>query len=207
MHPSRILPVILLTAVAVAGCGTPPWEQARETASPLAPETASASPTATPTPTAKPSKIRNDLAKGSIHKKLTAGGVILDMAYYSTLDLGQWTPEATKPLTVSMSADFDGGYKQNIYLSKVTVRVSASGPEGTATTLEPLTDNAPVAPGYLVKAPNSYGQVFTLPALPAEATSVSLNFTYELLAQSAPKSKKYARQTGSDTVVIALATA
>jgi hypothetical protein len=47
--------------------------------------------------------------------------------------------------------------------------------------------------------------VLTLPTVDAAARSVTLNLTYDLLAQSAPKSKRYLKQTASDTLQIALA--
>lgn len=199
-HP-RLLAALLLLPL-LAACGSPPWEQdAASAASP------SASASASPSPSATVAKVKNDLAKGSVKRQLAAGGVNLSVNYFSTLSMAQWTPEATKPLSLGVSGSFGDGSKQDIFLSTVTANIDVQGAEGPLAAPEPLTDQADVAPGYLIKSPSSYSQVFTLPALPPAARSVTLNLTYELLAQSAPKSKTYLKQSASDTVVIALAEA
>lgn len=191
------LVALLMTALLLAGCGSPPWEEgAGSTASPVA--------SASPTPSAAEPEAQNDLAEGSAKRKLAAGGVNLAVTYFSTLDMGRWTPSATKPLSLGLSGSFADGSKQDIFLSQVTAAVDVAGPAGPLPAAEPLVDQADVAPGYLVTSPSSYSQVFTVPALPPEATTLTLNLTYELLAQSAPKSKTYLKQSASDTLVIAL---
>jgi hypothetical protein len=194
----------MVLALTSAGCGTPPWKEASTAASPAA-----TSVTPSHTPTATPSKAqgvqRNDLIKGSVKRKLGAGGMALTINYYSTLSLAKWTPSATKPLTMSASAKFNDGAKQDIFLRTVVMRIDVAGAKGALAGPEPLKDEAGVSPGYLIKAPNAYGGIFTLPALPDDATSVTLNITYELLAPSTPKSKIYAKSSANDTLVIALA--
>ena len=185
------------------GCSEPPWKRSQPGATTAAP-TVSATPTPTPTPSAAP--VRNDLSKGSLKRELGAGGINLAVVYYSTLDLGQWTPQATKPFTISASGKFADGSKQDIFLTAVTVRIDVAGADGPLTAPEPLNDDANVSPGYLVKSPNAYGQVFSLPSVEPDATSVTLNITYQLLAPTAPKSKTYFKQSANDTIVIALAT-
>lgn len=199
--------------LALAACGTPPWKQAgATTASPVPVETVvtgtpspTSSPTPTPTPTPVKVKVKNDLAKGSAKRQLGAGGVRLRVTYYSTLNMSKWTPAATKPLNLSMTASFPDGSRQDIFLSSVTVNTDVRGPDGPLSSPEPLTDQAPITPGYLVTSPSSYVKVFNLPAVETGATSLTLNLTYELLAQAAPKSKQYLRQSTNDTLVIALA--
>jgi hypothetical protein len=183
-----------------SGCGQAPWEKA-SSASPAATASSTASPTASPS---QP-KVVNDLSRGSLKRTLGAGGVTLAVVYYSTLSMADWTPAATKPLTLSLVADFADGSTQNIYLTETTLDIDVAGDDGPLAPLKPIVDKAPVKPGYLVKAPTSYGQVFTIPALPSAARSVTVNFTYELLVQSAPKSNEYSRQSAGDTVIIALA--
>ena len=198
-RPGARLVAVLLTAPLLVGCGSPPWEQdAASTASPV--------PSASPTPSpAKPTKVQNDLAKGSAKRKLAAGGVTLAVTYFSTLDMGRWTPAATKPLSLGVSGSFGDGSEQDIFLNQVTANIDVTGPDGPLPAAEPLVDQADVTPGYLITSPSSYSQVFTVPTLPPEATSLTLNLTYELLAQSAPKSQTYLKQSASDTLVIALA--
>ena len=192
----------LVAGVMLTGCGAPPWQVDDPEPNPTA--TVSASPTATPTPSASP-KIKNDLAKGSAKSELTAGGVQLKINYWSTLNIGEWTPAATKPLSLSMNGRFADGATQDIFLNNVTVTIDVHGREGQLTAPEDLTDVASVSPGYLITAPNAYVKVFNLPGLDPQATYITLNLTYELLVQRAPKSKTYLKQSAGDTLVIALA--
>jgi hypothetical protein len=185
-----------------AGCSTPPWEEAA----------AGAGPTAVPTPTATVAaarvptraKVKNDLSRGVAKHTLDAGAIELKTVYYSTMPMARWTPEANKPLTLSLTADFPEGYKQDIYLAEVDVRIDVTGPDGPLEAPAPIVDQATVSPGYLVKKPNSYGNVFTVPAVPEGAQSVTLTFTYQLLAPSKPKSKTYSKQVTTDTVTVAI---
>ena len=156
----------------------------------------------TPATSAPAAAVRNDLAKGSAKRSLEAGGVRMSINYWSELPMGDWTAAALKPLNMSASAVFIDGSKQDIFLAKVTVNIGVDGPEGPLEAPAALVDDASLTPGYLITAPNSYGQVFTIPAVAEGATSVSLAITYELLAQTAPKAKTFAKQTASDTLVI-----
>ena len=202
---------VLVAVLLVGGCGAPPWQQSRpggptaiDSSAPTGTGTSApsvASPSASPTPVAPP----NDLAKGSLKRQLTAGGIDLEATYYSTLPLQRWTPAASKPLTVAVSGRFPDGSRQDIYLSDVEVRVDVTGSEGPLPGPEPLRDQATVSPGYLIRSPSTYGQVFTVPALPAQARGVTLNVTYQLLAPTAPQAKTYLKQSANDTLSIPLA--
>lgn len=202
---SRLAALALVTSLlggSLSGCGTAPWDEGEQEAAPAASATASASPSASPTPTKPPV---NDLARGSAERTLTAGGVEVAVTYYSELSLDRWTPEATKPLNLSLSASFPDGSEQDIYLRTVEARVDVAGADGPLPGAEPVIDQAQVEPGYLVTDPSSYSEVLNVPAVDPAARAVTLNLTYELLAQSAPKSKRYLKQTASDTLRIALA--
>ncbi len=192
----------VLIAVLLAGCGVPPWEQSGP-ASP-GPTGVSPTPSAPPSPSVSAPDVRNDLAKGSLKRRLTAGGVALEVTYYSTLSLQQWTPAASKPLTVSVSGRFPNGSKQDIFLGEVEVRVDVTGPAGPLPGPEPLTDQASVSPGYLIRSPNAYSQVFTIPALPEQAQALTLNVTYQVLAPTAPGAKTFSKQSTNDSLTIAL---
>lgn len=185
-----------LVTVALAACGTPPWEQAN-----------SATPTAsaTPKPTATISTVVNELATGSTKHLLTAGSIGLSVDYFSTLSMDQWTADANKPLSISMVADITGDEGQAVYLSNMTVLVAVYGPDGKLASPPQLADRSTVTPGYLVKDPYSYSQTFILPAVDPDATYIQLSLTYELLLQSTPTSAAYAKQTASDTLTIAIA--
>jgi hypothetical protein len=198
-----------LTAVAAAaavlvaaGCSTPPWEAARASASPT--PVPSAVEVEAPAHTPVRAKVKNDLSRGVAKHTLDAGAIELKTVYYSNMPMAQWTPQANKPLTLSLTADFPEGYKQDIYLAEVDVRMDVAGPDGPLAAPTPVVDSATVSPGYLIKKPNSYGNVFTVPAVPADAQSVTLTFTYQLLAPSKPRSKTYSKQVTTDTVTVAI---
>lgn len=181
-----------------AGCGTPPWQESTSP-TPTAPVSESATPTPAPS---------NDLARGSLKRTLTAGAAKLEVNYWSTLDLRQWTPEVPKPLNLVVSGTLQGGAKgQQMFLSAVRVASVATAADGTPHVLDAADDVATVAPGYLISKPNSYQQVLTLPAAPAGSTALTLTLTYELLIQSQPKSDAYLRQATSDTIHVPLVTA
>ena len=187
----------------VGGCGTPPWQEGASP-SPSNAKTAT-SPSASPTPTPTSASVKNDLAKGSRKRTLSAGAAEVKVTYWSTLDLQQWTPDVPKPLNVVATATLDGGAKgQNVYLSTVRVTSTATGEDGTPKVLDPVDDTADVKPGYLITKPSSYQQVFTLPAAAAGSTAMQITITYELLIQSAPDSKTYLRQATSDTFQVPL---
>ncbi|MGI3783206.1 MAG: hypothetical protein ACRYG2_20775 [Janthinobacterium lividum] len=185
-----------------AGCSTPPWEATSVDATPVAVPTPVETVTPAPTPTR--AKVKNDLSRGVAKHTLDAGAIELKTVYYSNMPMAQWTPEANKPLTLSLTADFPEGYKQDIYLAELDVRIDVTGPDGPLASPAPIVDQATVSPGYLIKKPNSYGNVFTVPAVPADAQSVTLTFTYQLLAPSKPKSKTYSKQVTTDTVTVAI---
>jgi hypothetical protein len=216
-HPAEEIPMrnrtaalalaTLGAALVCGSCGTPPWQEPSSqpdrtstAAVPAAtPSTAKATPVPPPAPT---TTAQNDLATGSAKRKLEAGGVRLSINYWSTLAMDEWTRTAAKPLNMSASAKFIDGSKQDIFLSKVTVNVEVQGATGPLKAPAPLVDETSLTPGYLIKSPSSYGQVFTISTLAPKATSVTLALTYELLAQTAPKAKTYAKQTASDTLTI-----
>jgi hypothetical protein len=177
----------------LSGCGQAPW--------------AGLTDEATATPTAKPTiaAIMNDLATGSAQHTITAGDAVLTVDYSSSLDMGEWTAGANKPITFSASAALGTDDGQGVYLSKVSVIPGVSGPDGALDAPAPLVDASDLANGYFMKAPYSYGQTFVLSAIDPEATSITLSFTYELLIQTTPTSSTYAKQTASDQLTVAVA--
>lgn len=205
--PTTLTLAALSLTLVCTSCGTAPWqENAGATATPgTTASPAVASPKVSPSAAssaAPTAVVQNDLATGSAKRKLEAGGVRLSINYWSTRSMGDWTGPALKPLNLSASAKFIDGSEQEIYLSKVTVNVAVEGPKGPLKAPAALLDQSALDPGYLVKSPSSYGQVFTIPALAPEATSVTVALTYELLAETEPDAMTYAKQTASDTLTI-----
>ncbi|MFB2586603.1 hypothetical protein [Herbiconiux liukaitaii] len=194
------LSLALGTAVALSACGTAPWDQPGFNTSAATPSS-SARPTAPATIT----PVINELASGSARHTLQAGDIALTLDYYSTLSMDQWTAEANKPLTFSLTGALGTDDGQSFYLSRVTLTPGVDGPLGSLPAPAPLTDQASVPPGYYIKSPYSYSQTFILPALDPAATSITVSFTYEILLQTAPGSGDYAKQTATDQLTIAIA--
>lgn len=195
--------ILVTSALFLAGCSTPPWEVAASSENTTA-ETSSA---AAPSSTVKPSVqvISNDLSAGSTKRTLTAGAATLTVQYWSTLNMGEWTAGATKPLTIKVSAKLKNSAGQQIYLAKVSSLISVSGPNGVIG--DPLTvnDAATISPGYLIKSPYSYDQTLLIPSVDSTANQLTITISFDVLIQAKPKSTHYAKQTASDTLKIAIA--
>jgi hypothetical protein len=191
---SRFAGVVLIGVVgaaALAGCGPAPWDPA-------------ARGTPTPTSTAVPTPVPNDLSGGATQRELTAGPVTATIDYWSTLSMDEWTAEAIKPVSISLMTVVQPADGQKVYLQRASMTAVPSSPAGALEALEPQVDASTVSPGYLVLDPYSYSQTFNVGPVPPEATSVTLQFTYDFLVQSTPTSSDYAKQTATDTLTVAL---
>ena len=93
--------------------------------------------------------------------------------------------------------------QQKIYLSRVTADLEVSDVAGHVDSPEALVDKADISPGFLVRSPSSYTEVFLLPSLPDQATRLTIDFRYELLfLQPRSSPRDFAKQTATDTLVI-----
>ncbi|MET0991621.1 MAG: hypothetical protein ABWX66_04425 [Lacisediminihabitans sp.] len=195
---STAVAAIAATALVIGltGCGTPPWLDGSA-------KTSSATPS--PSASATIQTIKNDLAAGSTKRTLTAGSIGLAVDYWSDLAMDKWTASANKPLSVSLTASLTPDDGQQVYLSKVSAVVAVTNGKKTLAAPAPISDQATISPGYLIKTPYSYTYTFVLPALDPKATSVTVDLVYELLLQSTPTSAQYAKQTATDTITIAIA--
>ena len=195
MKAARRSPLTLALALGVAaaltGCGPAPWDP---------------NPTAEPsgTSTAVPTPVPNDLSTGSTQRELVAGAVAATVDYWSTLSMDRWTPGAIKPVSLNMTTTVTPADGQKVYLQRATMIALPSTASETLAPLEPQIDAATVSPGYLVLSPYSYSQTFNVGPVPEEATSVTLQFTYDFLVQTTPTSSEYAKQTATDTLTVAL---
>lgn len=178
--------------LALTGCGPAPWTVDDPEATP------SASATVAP-------PVPNDLSSGSTQRELVAGAVTAKVDYWSTLSMDRWTAGAVKPLSVSLVTNVTPDDGQKVYLQKATVTAVATAGDRALAPLEPQTDAATVAPGYLVLAPYSYSQTFNVGPVDQKATSVSLQITFDFLVQTTPTSAEYAKQTATDTLTVAIA--
>jgi hypothetical protein len=108
-------------------------------------------------------------------------------------------PQAALALTDHRQRS-EGG--QKIYLTRVTVTITARDDTGPLDSPRPLVDTANISPGFIVTFPYTYGQDFVVPSLDEGATSVTLDFTYEFLLQVSKDSRDYYKQTAIDTLVV-----
>ncbi|MGX5772093.1 hypothetical protein ACWKWN_15180 [Microbacterium trichothecenolyticum] len=187
-----VVTISLVGMAALAGCGPAPWEDAAGGSTP------------TPTSTTIPTPVPNDLSGGATERELSAGAVTATIDYWSTLSMDQWTAEAIKPVSISLVTSVTPDDGQKVYLQRATMTAVPATPTGALDALAPQLDAATVSPGYLVLDPYSYSQTFNVGPVPAEATYVTLQFSYDFLVQTTPSSSEYAKQTATDTLTVAL---
>lgn len=147
----------------------------------------------------------DDLKTGNTARTLSAGRLTINASYSTTLSTKKWTPSASKPLAVSLSALDNGKSTTKIYLSRVTLTATpadGSGPIGNPVT---VLDSANINPGYLVNFPYTYQQVFTVPAVDEGAITMELSFKYEFLSAVSDATKDYTKQTAVSTIQVPLA--
>lgn len=188
---------VVVASAALSGCGPAPW--AMSTPTPSEPVKTSAPPVVVAPP------VENDLSSGSTQRDLTAGAVKVAVDYWSDLRMDRWTPNAVKPVSLSLVTTITPNDGQKVYLQKATMLAVPASAEETFDALEPQVDEASVKNGYLVLKPYSYSQTFNVGQVPADATYVTLQFTYDFLVQTKPKADEYAKQTATDTVTVAIA--
>lgn len=196
----RCLVAVLIVTYALSGCALVP-DALRSMQLPL--PQVSSSPTGLSTPAA-PVATKNDLETGSAHHVFAASGVTFTASYWSTLRMDRWSPAVAKPLTFCLTATLDTDALRALYLSRLSVVTTVDGPAGHLAPLPLLSDIATVSPGYLITTPYTYSQIFTIPAIPANARKVTLAISYEILVRSTPTSAVYAKQTATDELTIAL---
>jgi len=191
---SRFAGIVTFAAVGIAafsGCGPAPWDEGGGS-------------TPTPTSTSVPTPVPNDLSGGATQRQLTAGAVTATIDYWSTLSMDEWTAEAIKPVSISLMTLVTPNDGQKVYLQRATMTAVPATADGPLQALEPQVDASTVSPGYLVLDPYSYSQTFNVGPVPAEATYVTLQFSYDFLVQTTPTSSEYAKQTATDTLTVAL---
>ena len=153
---------------------------------------------------------RNDLKNGRVTRSIKAGSVKVNVKYSLRNPVERWSPGVDQALTVSLTARSSAVRlqtgvmaKKKIYLSRVTAHLEIYDASGHVGSPEALVDRADVTPGFLVTSPTSYTQVFSLPALPAKAQRLTIDFRYEiLLLQPDSKPRDFAKRTATDTLII-----
>lgn len=185
-----------VTLLALTGCGAPPWAQGGGETSPSPVPSASIVPVPTP--------VANDLSSGSTEKKIAAGAIAATVKYWSTLSMDRWSASALKPVSISMATTVTPNDGQQVYLQRATMTAVPGNATQSFAPLSPQVDQSN-PPGYVVLAPYSYSQTFNVGEVPADATFVTLQFTYEFLLQTTPTSSEFSKQTATDTLTVAIA--
>jgi len=126
----------------------------------------------------------------------------VNATYDPRVPVADWTASANKPLSLSLTTVNGRKGGQKIYLTRVTVTITARDDTGPLDSPRPLVDTANISPGFIVTFPYTYGQDFVVPSLDEGATSVTLDFTYEFLLQVSKDSRDYYKQTAIDTLVV-----
>jgi hypothetical protein len=203
LRSSRLAAASITAGVAIVvltGCGPSPWALQSPT-----PTVTEAAPSTSPEEVAPP--VPNDLSSGSTERRITAGSVTARIDYWSTLRMDLWTASALKPVSISMVTRVTPNDGQDVYLQKATMVAVPGNATESFPALSPQVDESTLTgtPGYLVRNPYSYSQTFNVGQVPAEATFVTLQFTYDYLVQTTPTSKQFAKQTATDTVTVAIA--
>lgn len=212
MTDRRRVGALAIGAVALSllgACGEPPWQQTDPSSAVTSTDPAAPSQSTGPDPTSTATQgltgIVNDLASGTAERSMAAGAATIDVTYWSDLDMTGWTATASKPVSLSATATVDGDVA--VYLARlrvVTVVRDAAG-ELLSAPAE-FVDSASVQPGYTMTDPYSYATTVIVPALDEDAASVELTFVYEVLIATTPTDTAFAKQTATDTLVVALAT-
>ncbi|WP_245233112.1 hypothetical protein [Microbacterium sp. dk485] len=188
---------VLTGVLSLTACGPAPWAGGAGGTS--------APPSPTRTAAVGPQPVPNDLSSGSTERALQAGAVAAAVNYWSTLSMDQWTPTALKPVSLSLTTTVTPDDGQQVGLQRVSMIAVPANPTETFAPLEAQLDQSNQTAGYPVLAPYSYSQTFNIGEVPAAATHVTLQFTYEFLVQTTPTSAEYAKQTTTDAVRVAIA--
>ena len=173
------------------------------------PQSSYASPTAAPSATSpsqagEPSNMRNDLAKPPLGRVLEAGPLTVNVEYTTPLAVKNWRANVSKPIRLTLTAVNKRKSGQKIYLSKTTVNVTAYDAEGVVDGPQTLGDTSNISPGYIVTFPDTYNQSFSLPPIDQSATSLVVDFTYELVLQASKDKdgRNFSKQVANDTFVV-----
>ena len=149
----------------------------RQSVSP-SPSTPTVSESASPSESA-----RNDLKKIPLKRSVKAGPLTARVEYTTALPIKDWRTGVPRPVQVNLTAVNRVNRSQNVYLLRATAEVTAHGDNGFVDRPPPIVDVANIIPGFIVKSPSDYNQIFNLPPVDSSATRLTIEFTYELVIQ------------------------
>ncbi|QIK71821.1 hypothetical protein G7070_05435 [Propioniciclava coleopterorum] len=198
----------MAAALALTGCGTPPWAEAPAASAPQSEAPAKVEPPSlfgpppaavvTPPPAVRtPPPVVDDLADGSVKREFKAGAMTVAVDYWSTRNRADWTPQAVKPLTLSVSAVGAG----DLALGALAVQVERLTADGWVAVPDGTVTQPDVAAAPTIKAPASAGATVMVGAVEPGATALRYTFSYTVTAAS--RSAKV-QAVGNDSLTIAL---
>jgi hypothetical protein len=200
------LVAVCVTAASVSGCSsTPPSAVPPPAWTPSPAATASPEPSvAEPTTTRQ---IRNDLSRLPLRRDIKAGPITLNLQYTTRLAVDQWRAGVSKPLFMTVTAINKRKRDQKIYLTKVTVNVTAYDEDGPVDGPRVLTDATNISPGFIVTLPNTYNQNFVLPAIDEAAVYLAIDVSYEMVLQVSKDKdgRNFSKQVATDSLIVPVA--
>ena len=151
--------------------------------------------------------MKNDLDDVPLRRSLDAGPVTVKVEYTTRLPLEDWHAETTKPLLVTLTATNRQKKRQKIYLTRVTMNVTAYDESGQLDVPQTITDSANLQPGYIVTDPNDYNQNFNIPAVDRAAIRIVIDMSYEFLLEvnRDEENRDLAKQVATDTIRVPIA--
>lgn len=191
---------VLCGTLLLAGCGAPPWQDTGAGFRPLATSasTPAQSPASSPSAPAAPT-VANDLATGSAEHVLNAGAATLTARYWSSRDLGDWTAQSVKPLTIAIS----GTGTARVDLDAVVLGVESLTADGwAAVPTEAITPPMPSDAPADITAPSSASLTVLVAGIDPDATALRFTFVYSV---SVGSDTAQADAVGNDTLVVPLA--
>ena len=133
----------------------------------------------------------------------------VDVTYRTNLPLNEWLAGTTKPLFASLTASNRNKRNQKIYLTRVTMNVTAYDESGQLDVPQTIVDSANLQPGFIVTSPNTYNQNFDIPAVDRAAVRIRVDLTYELLLEVSRDDdgvRDLAKQVATDSLSVPIAT-
>lgn len=134
----------------------------------------------------------DDLAAGSVTRKLAAGTHTLVVTYWTGADPSTWTPQSGAIIQVAAHIE-DATTYGSIKISRFMATITPLQTDITTTMTSDTGD-------FFITPPYTYGGAFTLPVMPATTSVALVHLEYDLLVETYPGSGEYFRQTVLDSL-------
>lgn len=204
-----IIAGVAALAFTLAGCSAPQWADewittvttppsARTTSTPESSDSVSSSVTET---SQAPEVVDNDdFPTGSATHRVTAGALELDISYWTSLPRDQWSAEAVKPLSVSVTTSST----QDVTVTGMSFIVEPRA-GGTAVAAAEIRQEARLPQlGALIDAPTTYSWTAAIPAVDENVTALRVIALLEISIPGPDEGSPTVVQTATDELVITL---